>query len=79
MLDHFRIVRVPAAAAEHQALQRHHAADHTIGVVFDLADIVACRVGALGEARWRNYLAKHAKATPPPAPPAPADATPGRG
>ena len=25
----------------------------------DLADIVACRIGALGEARWRKYLDKH--------------------
>jgi len=55
MLDHFRFVRVPSAGAEYATLK-----ERTGGAVpFDLADITACRVGALGEARWRNYLDKH--------------------
>lgn len=55
MLDHFRFVRVPEARPEYATLK-----ERTGGAVpFDLADITACRVGALGEARWRAYLDKH--------------------
>lgn len=53
--DRFRFVRVPEARPEYAVLKAR-AADAD---PFDLADIVACRIGALGEARWRRYLDKH--------------------
>lgn len=56
MLDHFRIVRVPAARPEYAKLREVYATDHTFGAVADLDDIVACRVAALGETRWRKHL-----------------------
>ena len=55
MLDHFRFVRVPEARGEFKILKERGAA----AVPFDLTDIVACRIGALGEDRWRAYLDKH--------------------
>ena len=61
MLDHFRLVRVPEARVEFARLSECYAADHAIGVVADLADIVACRIAALGEPRWRRYLAKRSE------------------
>jgi len=61
MLDHFRIVRVPEARVEFARLSECYAADHTIGTVRDLGDIVACRIAALGEPRWRRYLAKRSE------------------
>ncbi len=79
MLDHFRIVRVPEARVEFARLRECYAADHTIGTVTDLDDIVACRIGALGEPRWRAYLArKSISPTPPAAPRSPASGATGR-
>ena len=68
MLDRFRIVRVPEARPEFAALTELYPDDHEIGAVRDLDDIVACRVGALGEPRWRRLLERHASPTPPAAP-----------
>ena len=75
MLDHFRIVRVPEVRAEFARLSECYAADHAIGVVADLADIVACRIAALGEPRWRRLLERRASPTPPAAPRSPASSS----
>lgn len=76
MLDHFRLVRVPEARVEFARLSECYA-DHTIGTVRDLDDIVACRIAALGEPRWRRLLERRASPTPPAAPRSPG-ATSGR-
>lgn len=75
MLDHFRLVRVPEARVEFARLSQCYAADHTIGTVSDLDDIVACRIAALGEPRWRRLLEKRASPTPPAAPRSPASSS----